>query len=105
MQWANAWDSQGLGQHGQPLDLLWRNHDLAGRHLSLHARCAHSLARCYLGQRVGVDVVFPCKAVLQWYFELANPAAQLGSAAASLAAVFIWGLLLRHDHAAGRRVQ
>lgn len=30
------------------------------------------------------------KAVLQWYFELANPAAQLGSAAASLAAVFIW---------------
>ncbi len=30
------------------------------------------------------------KAVLQWYFEIANPAAQLGSAAASLAAVFIW---------------
>lgn len=30
------------------------------------------------------------KAVLQWYFEIANPAAQLGSAAASLAAVLIW---------------
>lgn len=30
------------------------------------------------------------RAVLQWYFELANPAAQLGSAAASLAAVLIW---------------
>lgn len=30
------------------------------------------------------------RAVLQWYFQFANPAAQLGSAAASLAAVFIW---------------
>jgi len=30
------------------------------------------------------------RAVLQWYFEFANPAAQLGSAAASLAAVLIW---------------
>ncbi len=30
------------------------------------------------------------KAVLQWYFEIADPAAQLGSAAASLAAVLIW---------------
>ncbi len=30
------------------------------------------------------------KAVLQWYFEMADPAAQLGSAAASLAAVLIW---------------
>lgn len=30
------------------------------------------------------------RAVLQWYFELANPAAQLGSAAASLAAILIW---------------
>ncbi len=30
------------------------------------------------------------RALLQWYFEMANPASQLGSAAASLAAVFIW---------------
>lgn len=30
------------------------------------------------------------KAVLQWYFEIADPAAQLGSAAASLAAILIW---------------
>ncbi|MCC6510305.1 MAG: YihY/virulence factor BrkB family protein [Pirellulaceae bacterium] len=30
------------------------------------------------------------RALLQWYFELANPAAQLGSAAASLAAILIW---------------
>lgn len=30
------------------------------------------------------------RAVLHWYFEFANPAAQLGSAAASLAALLIW---------------
>ncbi len=30
------------------------------------------------------------KLILQFYFEVANPAAQLGSAAASLAAIFIW---------------
>lgn len=30
------------------------------------------------------------RAVLQWYFEIADPAAQLGSAAASLAAILIW---------------
>ena len=30
------------------------------------------------------------RALLQWYFQFANPAAQLGSAAASLAAIFIW---------------